>query len=234
MTTKNILHRFFPNVFRDGSIPPGKCSFDHLTEPDMASHLNITKYNDFLLTDAIRPSYDLQVVPGQGCRYDALRDEERGISVPVLMASVTRKHLFETFMELLDPLGAVVDVVLETSHEQRWVGHTDLYREGIDLPVLKSILWDFEEMLTHDGCTGLAVLSRDEPVEIQFDEHKLLMVYGERLDRFETILDECGVARDDEIRFLTEAEHVHASNDALASKFESLTARLGMDVNDAF
>ena len=43
-------------------------------------------------------------------------------------------------MELLDPLGSVVDVVLETSHSGDRSGHTDLYREHIDMPVLKSIL----------------------------------------------------------------------------------------------
>ena len=84
-------------------------------------------------------------------------------------------------MELLDPLGFTVDVVLETSHNRHNKGHTDLYREHIDLPVLKSVLWEYEEMLLNDGCTGLAVLNPDIPQEIQFDEHKLLIVYGEQV-----------------------------------------------------
>ena len=53
------------------------------------------------------------------------------------MAAVSRERLFETFMELLDPLGFTVDVVLETSHNRHNQGHTDLYREHIDLPVLE-------------------------------------------------------------------------------------------------
>ena len=99
------------------------------------------------------------------------------------MAAVSKEQLFETFMDLLDPLGSVVDVVLETSHNRDSRGHTDLYREHIDMPVLKSILWEYEDLLVNDGCTGLAVLNPGVPQEIQFDEHKLLIVYGDELAR---------------------------------------------------
>ena len=49
------------------------------------------------------------------------------------------------------------------------------------MPVLKSILYEYEELLTHDGCTGIAVLNPRVPLEVQFDEHKLLIVYGNNL-----------------------------------------------------
>ena len=35
------------------------------------------------------------------------------------------------------------------------------------MPVLKSILWDFEDLLMNDGCTGIAVLNPGTP---QHDE----------------------------------------------------------------
>ena len=66
----------------------------------------------------MRPSYDLRVVPSQGYRHDSYRDEQNHTSVPVLMAAVSSERLFEMFMDLLDPLGTVVDVVLETSHNR--------------------------------------------------------------------------------------------------------------------
>ena len=78
-----------------------------------------------------------------------------------------------------------MDVVLETSHHSQSREHEDLYREHIDMPVLKSILCDHEELLLNDGCTGVAVLNPSIPVEVQFDEHKLLIVYGEDLSPFE-------------------------------------------------
>ena len=224
-----FLKKFFRNVFREGAMPAGTSSFEHLSEDDLEAHLGVDRYGSFLLTEAVRPSYDLQVVPAEGYRHDAYRDEQSHTSVPVLMAAVSRNRLFDVFMDLIGPLGSVVDVVLETSHHRDARGHTDLYREHIDVPVLKSILWDYEELLLNDGCTGIAVLNPDVPQEIQFDEHKLLIVYGEQLVPFEHALRQRHVRCDDQLKFITEAEHVHSSSDQYARQFEELTTRLGMD-----
>jgi hypothetical protein len=86
------------------------------------------------------------------------------------MGAATSERLFETFLDLLDPLGFEVDVVLETSHHRSNRGHTDLYREHIDLPVLKSILYEYGDLLLNDGCTGIAVLNYYQQ---QFDELKM-------------------------------------------------------------
>ena len=224
-----FLKNFFRNVFREGQMPAGTSSFEHLSEEELEAHLGVNRYGDFLLTEAVRPSYDLQVVPRAGYRHDAYHDEQSGTSVPVLMAAVSRESLFEIFMELINPLGGVVDVVLETSHSDAPKGHTDLYREHIDMPVLKSILWDYEELLTNDGCTGLAVLNPGVPQEVQFDEHKLLIVYGEQLAPFEHVFKQQRLPGGDELKFVTEAEHVHSSSDEYARQFEELKNRLGMD-----
>jgi hypothetical protein len=224
-----FLKKFFRNVFREGAMPVGTSSFERLDEEELEAHLGVARYGSFLLTEAVRPSYDLQVVPAQGFRHDSYRDEQSRTSVPVLMAAVSAERLFETFMDLLDPLGSVVDVVLETSHNHDRRGHTDLYREHIDVPVLKSILWEYEDLLANDGCTGLAVLNPDIPQEIQFDEHKLVIVYGDQLDEYEAILRQRHIRCDDQLKFITEAEHVHSSSDRYAQQFDELKTRLGMD-----
>jgi hypothetical protein len=224
-----FLKKFFRNVFREGSMPPGTSSFEHLSEEELEAHLGVARYGSFVLTEAVRPSYDLRVVPSQGYRHDSYHDEQNRTSVPVLMAAVSGENLFETFMDLLDPLGPVVDVVLETSHNRQSNGHTDLYREHIDVPVFKSVLWEYEDLLLNDGCTGLAVLNPGVPQEIQFDEHKLLIVYGEQLDQFEKILAGRNVRCDDQLKFITEAEHVHSSSDHYTQQFDELKTRLGMD-----
>jgi hypothetical protein len=224
-----FLKRILPNVFRDGAQVGTTSSFSKLSDEELEAHLGVARYGDFVLTDAVRPSYDLRVVPAEGYRHDVYYDEESRARVPVLMAAATRDRLFETFMDLLDPLGLEVDVVLETSHNRDSRGHTDLYREHIDLPVLKSILWDFEELLTHDGCTGIAVLNPGVPMEVQFDEHKLLIAYGHDLSGFEEVLRERRIRCNEKVKFITEAEHVHSSSDQFAQDFEELKMRLGMD-----
>ncbi len=226
-----FLKKFFRNVFRDGGQPQSSSSFEHLSEEQLEAHLSVARYGDFLLSGAVRPSYDLQVVPSQGFRHDAYRDEESKTSVPVLMASASCEHLFEVFMDLLDPLGSEVDVVLETSHNRQARGHSDLYREHIDLPVLKSILYEYEDLLVNDGCTGIAVLNPSIPQEVQFDEHKLLIVYGNQLEAYERVLADRNVRCNDKMKFVTEAEHVHSSSETFAEQFQELKIRLGMDAD---
>ena len=225
-----FLKKFFRGVLHEGGqVAPTQSSFEQLSEEQLEAHLAVQRYGRFTLTDAIRPSYDLKVVPKQGYRHDFYLDEETKTKVPVLMAAASREILFDIFMELIEPLGGEIDVVLETSHNREAAGHADLYREHIDMPVLKSTLWDFEDLLMNDGCTGIAVLNPSIPQEVQFDEHKLLIVYGQPLMDYEQVFRRFGVASDSKIKFLTEAEHVHSSNDRYAQQFEDLKTQLGMD-----
>ena len=223
-----FLKRFFKNTYRDGEPKQGRSSFENLSEDQLETHLKIARYGKFTLTDAVRPSYDLQIVPQAGYRHDFYQDKESGIKIPVIMASASREILLDLFLDLLEPLGHEVDVVLETSHDRRG-SHQDLYREDIDLPVLRSTLYDFENLLLGDGCTGMAILNPEIPMEVQFDEHKLIIMYGQELVDFEDILDDYGLACIEDIKFITEAEHVHSSTEEFAEQFEQIRYRLGID-----
>ena len=194
----------------------------------LLAHLQVDRYGDFRLTEAIRPSVDLQVVPRQGYRIDTYRNPQAGLEVPVLAASVSSERLFDLFLALLEPLGEVVDVVLESSHDQTGTEHRDLSREHIDLPVLQSYFCDYEDLLLHDGCTGVAVIATGEPVELQFDEHKLLIVYARDLRPFARILQEAGVRRNDRMKLITEGEHLHSSDPRHLAAFDQLCCRLGV------
>jgi len=225
-----FLKNFFTNVFHEEARVTTRSSFDKLSTEELETHLAVSKYGTFTLTDAVRPSYNLQVIPSQGYRHDVYHDEETRSSVPVLMGCTSRETLFEVFMELLEPLGNVADVVLETSHGHEGNGHCDLYREHIDMPVLKSILWDYEDLLTNDGCSGIAVLNPQAPHEVQFDEHKLLIVYSHSVSEFEQVFQSRGIPCDEQMKFITEAEHVHSSSDTYYDQLQELKTHLGMDV----
>jgi hypothetical protein len=194
----------------------------------LANHLRTDRYGAFRLTDAVRPSLDLQVIPREGFRIETYRDSKAGLSIPVLAAAVSSERLFDCFLALLDPLGPVVDVVLETSHNSDGNSHEDLYREHVDLPVLMSHLCDSEDLLTNDGCTGVAVISKSEAMEVQFDEHKLLVVYARDLEPFERILRQAGLQRDDRMQLITEGEHLHSTDPRHVGAFEQLCYRLGV------
>jgi hypothetical protein len=224
-----FLKNFFTDVYANEAPARPATGFNQLSDQELEAHLGVACYGDFELTDAVRPSYNLEVVPSAGYRHDTYRDEENRAEVPVLMAAVTRPALMDSFMSLIEVLGDQVDVVLETSHGNESTGHTDLYRECIDMPILQSTLWDFEDLLVNDGCTGIAVLNPHLPQEVQLDEHKLLIVYGKDLRQYESILCDGQIPCRDRMRFITEAEHVHSTCERYIEQFEELKMRLGMD-----
>lgn len=200
----------------------------NVTSAKLSTHLGVDRYGDFWLTDAIRPALHVPVIPREGFRRELFRDPRSGLKVPVLASAVSREHLFDLFLDLLRPLGETVDIVLETSHDSEGAQHRDLVREEIDLPVLMSHLCEFEELLLHDGCTGVAVLSNQAPMEIQFDEHKLLIAYAHNLEPFEKIFREYGIRRTDDLKLITEGEHMHSTEPHHEEMFEQLCCRLGV------
>ena len=197
--------------------------------PDrLAAHLSVNSYGGFTLTDAIRPGTGLPIRPRQGYRVEVYRDRKARLRLPMLSAAVSAESLFDTFLALLEPLGEEVHVVLESSHGAATDEHTDLRRSGIDRPVLASHFCDFEELLTHDGCTGVAVLADRVPMEVQFDEHKLFHVYAPNLKPFRRVLRAHGVRRRAQLPLISEGEHLHHTTDDFADSFRQLAVRLGV------
>jgi hypothetical protein len=191
----------------------------------LTAHLQCDRYGAFQLTRAVRPAPGLGIVPREGFRFDTFRDKH--VRVPVLAAAVSREKLFDVFVDLAALAGPVVDVVLESSHECK-TGHRDHYRDEIDLPVLLSHLCDFEDLLLDDGCSGVAVISNTEPFEVQFDEHKLLVLYAHDLEPAEAILRQHGLPRDDRLKLINEGKHLHSTDPRHLEAFGQLCCRLGV------
>jgi len=223
----------FLNEYIDASRPLRTFSPENAAEtllpPDseaMEAHLARRRYGRFTLTEAVRPSWQLDVVPQAGYRFDSYLDPQDGARLPAIIGAVSCEDLFETFLRLLEPLGDTCDGVLETSHESKSAGHEDFLREGIDRTVLESILWDFEDLLLNDGCTGIAVMHPERPLEVQLDEHKLLIVYAHVRTPFERILASQGIQRQDRMRYISQGEHLHTSHTKFGRRFAEMAARL--------
>ena len=224
-----FLKRFFRNVFREGAMPVGTSSFEH------SRKRNWKRISAWLATEAL--CSPMRFGPPTICKWSPSKaiDTTPTATNRVEPASRFSWRRFQRKNSLKrSSISSIRSALLSTrSWKQATTaaanGHTDLYREHIDLPVLKSILYEYEELLTNDGCTGLAVLNPDIPLEIQFDEHKLLIIYGDQLTEFESVLRDHGVLCEEGMKFITEAEHVHSSSDSYARTFEELQTRLGMD-----
>ena len=192
----------------------------------LEAHIARSRYGRFTLTDAIRPGWQLDIVPRAGFRHDAYTDPQSGGTMPALVAAVSADNLFETFLELLEPLGDELDVVLESTHEEA-VGLREYTREGVERLVLESLLWEYEDLLLNDGCTGIAVMHPEQSLEVQLDEHKLLVVYAQARQPFERILRGHGLDRDDRLRLISQGEHMHTSHARHTREFVELVGRLG-------
>lgn len=200
---------------------------NELNDEEMETHLNIVKYGDFVLTDAVRPS--LEVVPQQG--YKKAVYVEPGLEVPVLLISASKEILFELFMETIDLLGnKSLGVVLETSHSSEDGSHSHLINESVDAIALKSNLYDFEELLIEDGCAGIVVINFRRKIEVQFDEHKIISFYNWTQVAEETtnLMKEYNIPFLPEMKMITDAEHVHSSSEELLEQFEKLKDILGV------
>jgi hypothetical protein len=188
-----------------------------------------------LLTQAIRPAQALDHGLREGYRVEIYRDAELDVRVPVITAALSADKLLPIFLDLLPPLGNVVDFILESSHaaapEREGASPAPMTweREAIDLPVLTSTLYDFEELLLNDGCTGVAVLNVARELEVHFDEHKLIYLYGPKLGVFESILQDHGIRREDDLILLTESEHIHCTLDEYLDKFNELRQAIGIE-----
>jgi hypothetical protein len=197
--------------------------------PDrLSAHLSTGCYGEFRLTEAIRPAPDVPLRPREGYRVDVFRDRIARVRIPMLSAAVSAERLFDVFLALIEPLGDVVDVVIESSHDHELDHHIDLRRDRIDRAVLASHLCDFEALLTHDGCTGIAVIAAGRPIEVQFDEHKLLHVYGPDLAPFRRSLRSAGIRRRRILPLICEAEHLHHTTEVFTEEFKELALRLGV------
>ncbi|HEY8503524.1 MAG TPA: hypothetical protein VIL46_03005 [Gemmataceae bacterium] len=200
--------------------------------------------DEFLLTGAVRPAAASPVRPREGYRPGRFLDTATGRRIPMLAAAVSAERLFDLFLELLRPLGDVVHLVLETSHAGPArpghdggpaAGHADLRRSDIDTPVLASYLCEFEDLIVHDGCTGVAALATDRPAEVQLDEHKQLYVYADDLRPFRRLLRRAGVPRVPDLALVSEGDHLHYSDPAFAARFRELAHRLGVgDLDKVF
>ena len=224
--------RFLDDSAPAAAVPPLRAvTLPHVpvARPDdaaLAAHLARNRYGHFTLTDAVRPGWQLDVVPRAGYRHDAFVDPRTGGRLPAIVAAVSSERLFDTFLALLEPLGDTVDVVVESSHDDHGA-RRECHREAIERTVLESTLCDFEELLLDDGCTAIAVMHPEQQLEVQLDEHKLLVVYAHVRGPFERILRRQGIGRDDRLRVISQAEHLHTSHTRFTRTFDELVGRLG-------
>ncbi|MFM7099493.1 MAG: hypothetical protein ACKO16_18935 [Gemmataceae bacterium] len=183
--------------------------------------------NSFSFSQAAYPAEEINVGFSNGYRKSVFTDSLTQQDIPMLAITVSKESVFDIFLQLTDILGDTVDVILESSHGSKISKHIDLHREEIDLPILQSYLQEFEEVISNDGCSGVAVMAKGRPMEVQFDEHKVIVVYAQNIGDFEKVLLSNKIPRNDAIPLVNDFEHFHSTTDEYENQFNQLTEILG-------
>lgn len=182
----------------------------------------VSRYGTFELTSAIRPSSEQPIVPRAGYRIETYRDAQSGQSIPMLAAAVSREQLFDVLLDLVGELGDTVDVILESHHQRKAESDRprQKLREYIDNPVLRSYCLEFSELLLEDGCFGMAIIDPRGPCEVQFDDHKVFVIFAKDLERFVDVLDRASIPRDDDLKLISEGAHLHSTRPHFFEQYE--------------
>jgi len=213
--------------------------FSKLTPEQLKAHMDRAVYGDFLLTDAVRPSYDLKVVPKTGFKCELMQEEREG-QVPVIVISASGEILFRLFLDIISLLHGKVVVRLCLTHggvpmssTGKWLSCREFLRHKIDFAELKRILLGFENFLLDDGRTSIAISNYDEidRVEIQFDEHKIIRVcnWPAISDELSMILKKYRIPQDPKMEFIDSVEHVQQISENSEEKLEELVDAIGAE-----
>src|SRR3954464_9490932 len=96
-----FLKNFFTDVYATETKARPATGFQQLSEVELEAHLNVCRYGDFELTDAVRPSYTLEVAPSAVSRPAPNREKGTRAKWPGLWAPVTRRYMMDGFMSLI-------------------------------------------------------------------------------------------------------------------------------------
>lgn len=144
-------------------------------------------------------------IPYEGYRKSSYREKEpgrRSIKVCKLIIQAHRDKLAELFIALSDALSEEIDIFADSTHDLPPDGLIPEYAaDDVDLVVVQSALWGAEELLTHDGATGIELCDWDRGIQIHLSDAKVIYCYGGKSDikRFHPILDRYGIPFDEDL-----------------------------------
>lgn len=198
---------------------------------ELERHLQKDAYGDFRLTNAIRPCPS--ITPTEGFRFDECNVVGSTHKEVVLIASVSREKLLDVFMSMLEPLTEPLDVYITSSHNRADGSHVEVQSSVIERIILQSKLYDVEDIILHDGCTGIGVVDHNLGQEVRFDEHKLLLAYTHvrsRFGAFVSALSDHDILQNDDMQCVIDGPHVHASSTVFEKKFFNLAVEFGAEM----
>lgn len=179
--------------------------------------------------DALRSGYTLANEIALDCTFQA--------EVPLIVAQ-SKERILSTLHQLVGFIGRIdpevqffVDTFIQEDHNARRSVWTP------SIPPLKLIntLRHYEDLLLNDGYHAYAIAAPTTGVEIQLDDHKLILIYtASEHVRAELMafLEDRGLTFDPTLPLITEKDHHHHTKAHHQSALEQLVKQLALSPTD--
>ncbi len=160
-----------------------------------------------------KPGYEKQLIV-----------EEGGALIDTVTVSVPAERIWEVFDDLLNALADTVEVVLVVIDE---VDETvDHIAHDMDLAVVRSVLFDHQDLLVKDGQVGI-FLGSESHGAVQLTDDKDILIHAEDATPFLEILHRNGIEESMPV-FVSQVPHYHISDPDAGDRIESLKSALGI------
>lgn len=198
-----------------------------ITNEMIQEAMNNRSFGDFTLSPAVVFFKDGDMIPSEGYKVEK-RVMPGGHVQSRMVVSASAEKVLDVFDEFVSLLGENCSVVVEDFRAENG-DHVDHFAYYKDTFVVRSILLDFEDLLTNDGFVGLAVWSEAAQAEVQLNRHKIIQIFAKDTSRFEQVLAEFDIEENPELRFFFEHFYLLVSTEAGDSAVEALKDRLCID-----
>jgi hypothetical protein len=155
------------------------------------------------------------LLPNGRCRYQ-------------VTVAASAEKILDLFDALLMCLGEYCHVVVQDFGIPE-AYEVDYFAFQKDMVIVRSIFYDFEELLLNDGFMGLAVYNEAVPAEVQLTQHKIIQIFALDLKPFRQVLNRYRIEENPELKFLFEDFHLHLEKEDDRIVLQSLKERLGVE-----
>lgn len=184
--------------------------------------------------EVLRSGYKLAIDSSQNPTID--------IAIPLIVAQ-SKEQILPTFYRLLDFVAgrkAHVEFFVDSFTQEDHNARTSLWTPEINPRDLKKTLRQYEDLMLNDGHHAYAVAIPSAGIEIQLDDHKLILIYADS-DKIQVklteFLEHVGIDHDPTLPLIVDKDHHHHTQVHHRSAMEQLVRELGLsdaEENDVF
>ncbi len=177
-----------------------------------------------MLTDAVRIRFDVSLHEG----WDIRECEEVNCNASYLIIAASRERVMDVLGECLDLLGDELQPMFaQNPHTLR---PTHYWKPIVDRPVMQSALYEFDDVVLHDGHASFMWDDVEDLVRVVLEPNKLIIVHAlrEKLGVYKSLMQKMGIPKTHRLQTIGNHKYELISSPELQDRFVQLTNNLAM------